>query len=94
MALPILAVVLAVRGELMIGSDQGNNIRIFMASDDEVEGIGLQRVKESGSSPGCLQTSVSYLLWEGQSAGLNTAFCECYTPETGYVDTTRTCEVK
>ena len=83
---------LAARGELMIGSDQSSNVRVFMVNDDQVEGIGFQRVHTVGSNPGCLKTSVKYLLWEGQNASLNTSFCECYDLETGYVDTTQSCE--
>ena len=78
----------------MIGSEQSSNNRLFLVNNDEVEGIGFQRAHKAGTGPGCLNTSVKYLLWEGQSAGLNTSYCECYNLETGYVDTTQTCESK
>ncbi|MFN2221957.1 MAG: hypothetical protein ACK2UH_05365, partial [Candidatus Promineifilaceae bacterium] len=50
MTLPIFAFVLAARGELMIGSDQGNYLRLFMVNTDQAEGIGLQRVRQSAAS--------------------------------------------
>jgi hypothetical protein len=93
MLLPILAFILAARGELMIGDVQASNIRLFMVNEDEAKGIGFQRVKKVDSeSDGCFQTSVKYLLWEGQDSGLNISFCACYDPDTGYADASRTCE--
>jgi hypothetical protein len=92
MTLPIFAIMLAARGELMIGTDQGSSIRVFMVNTEQETGIGLQRTKESGTDTGCLRTTLNYFLWEGQKAGLNTSFCECYNLETGYADTSRSCE--
>ena len=67
MSLPILAFILAARGELMIGDVEASNIRLFMVNEDEAKGIGLQRVQKMDSeNDGCFQTSVKYLLWEGQ----------------------------
>ena len=93
MALPILAFILAARGELMIGDDQSSNIRLFMVNEDEAKGIGFQRVKKAHSrSDGCYRTSVSYLLWEGQDSNLNISYCACLDPNTGYADASRTCK--
>ena len=83
MSLPVLAFVLAARGELMVGSDQGSNLRLFMVNTDEAEGIGVQRVRKARTQEGCLQGSVRYLLWEGQNDGLNVDYCTCEDPDTG-----------
>jgi len=77
MSLPILAIGLAARGELMVGSSQGSFIRLFMVNADQVEGIGLQRVRKSSSVDGCLQGSVRYFLWEGQGQTLGADYCTC-----------------
>ncbi|HSG18935.1 MAG TPA: hypothetical protein VLE70_21755 [Anaerolineae bacterium] len=93
MSLPILAFFLAARGELMIGDDQASNIRLFMVNEDEATGIGFQRVTKANSEQdGCFHTSVNYLLWKGQDSGLNIDFCACHDPDTGYADSSRTCE--
>jgi len=93
MSLPILAFILAARGELMIGDVEASNIRLFMVNEDEAKGIGLQRVQKMDSeNDGCFQTSVKYLLWEGQDYGLNISFCACYDPDTGYADASGSCE--
>ncbi|UCG24949.1 MAG: hypothetical protein JSW55_02850 [Chloroflexota bacterium] len=93
MALPILAFILAARGELMIGDDQSSNIRLFMVNEDEVKGIGFQRAKKAHSrNDGCYRTSVRYLLWEGRDSNLNISYCACHDPDTGYADASRTCE--
>ena len=93
LSLPILAFILAARGELMIGDDQASNIRLFLINEDVAKGIGFQRVtKADNGSEGCFQTSVKYLLWEGQNPGLNTSYCSCHDPDTGYADATKSCE--
>jgi hypothetical protein len=93
MALPFLAFILAVRGELMIGDDQTSNIRIFMLTEDEAKGIGFQRVKKANvQDESCYQTSITYLLWEGQDSDLNVSYCTCLEPETGYTSAYGKCQ--
>lgn len=84
MSLPILAFVLAARGELMFGSDQGSNIRLFMVNATEAEGIGIQRVRKAGPENDCYQGSVRYLLWEGQGKELAADYCMCFDAQDGY----------
>ena len=95
MSLPVLAIVLAVRGEVKIGDDQESNIRLFMVTEDEAKGIGFQRVKKANAErEGCYQTSIRYLLWEGQDSGLNVSYCTCRDPETGYADPSGNCQTR
>jgi hypothetical protein len=77
MSLPVFAFVLAARGELMVGNEQGKFLRLFMVNADRAEGIGLQRVRQSAGDDNCLQGSVRYFLWEGQSQTLNADYCTC-----------------
>ena len=77
MTLPIIAFALAARGELMIGSEQGSYLRLFMVNEDQAEGIGLQHVRQSAGADDCLQGSVRYFLWQGQSQSLDADYCTC-----------------
>lgn len=92
MALPIAAFLLAARGELMIGAEQGSHLRLFMINSDEAEGIGIQRVQKAKSAEDCFEGSIRYLLWEGQNGRLNTDYCSCVDPQTGYADPSRQCD--
>lgn len=91
MSLPIFAFVLAARGELMVGSDQGSNIRFFLVNSAEAEGIGIQRLRNSSAADDCMQGSVRYLLWEGQTDGLNADYCTCYSEQNGQSTTVGQC---
>jgi hypothetical protein len=84
MTLPILAFILAARGEIMLGDDPGSNVRLFMVNEDELHGIGLQRTSEINFGEDCYRTSVDYLLWEGDASEQDIDFCTCYDLDTGY----------
>lgn len=90
MTIPILAFVLAARGEIMLGNDMGSNVRLFMVTESELQGIGIQRVTKS-SYESCYRTSVRYVLWEGRNIGLNTDFCTCFDLDSGYANTAQSC---
>ncbi len=77
MSLPILAFSLAGKGELQLGEDA----RLFLIQEDEVEGIGLQWTRPFRQQPSCTRTTVTYLMWEGRSE--NTVYCQCYDKQTG-----------
>jgi hypothetical protein len=81
MALPILAAVLAVRGQIELGSDEGHHLRVFLVQERAAEGVGLVWSRVVATAPNCRQTAVRYLMWRG--AGENASFCVCYDPATG-----------
>jgi len=91
MTLPILAFILAARGEIMLGDDSGSNVRLFLVNEDELHGIGFQRANEINSGQECYHISVDYLLWEGDTSEQNIDFCTCYDPDTGYASP-QTCD--
>ena len=93
MTLPLLAFLLAARGELMVGDDQGSNVRLFLVNSDEAKGIGIQRVRKS-SQEDCFQGSVRYLLWEGQDSNLNVDYCTCVDPASGFATVSDDCQVE
>lgn len=77
MSLPIVAFTLAEKRELSLGDD----IRLFLVQEPDAEGVGLEWARPSRQQANCTQTSVTYLLWEGQSE--NTTYCQCYDGRSG-----------
>ncbi len=84
MVLPLLGVLLAVRGELAwergIQSD-----RLFMVQERRQRGIGWEVARTLPSAqdgPFYVRTSVRYFLWEGEADQENVTFVECYAPLT------------
>ena len=93
-SMPTLAVVLAARGQVQVGSDAGRQLRLFHIQEVESEGVGVEwkRPFPQSTSPGqtCSQTNISYLLWKGK--GENTHFCQCVDTTTGQTITqTQSC---
>lgn len=80
MSLPALAFILAVRGQIQIGSDVRHHLRIFALQELDAQGIGVEWTRPVRQQPACSWTTVNYLLWEGE--GEDIAFCQCYDPLT------------
>jgi hypothetical protein len=84
---PALAFVLARNGQFQIGPTDGRHWRLFLLSDADAEGLGLERSRQVASpieappSVRCLRTSVNYWMWTG--IGSNTDFCQCADSATG-----------
>ncbi len=77
MAFPFVAVSLARNGEFQIGVSVGTNLRLFMVQEEEANGIGIALSRSKSSQTGdCVQTSLSYFLWEGE--GESSRYCQCY----------------
>jgi hypothetical protein len=79
MAFPIFAFTLAGRGELMFGEAAGSHVRLFLLREPDAEGVGVVWTRPYRSNPDCTQTSVTYIMWEGDSE--NTRYCQCATNE-------------
>lgn len=78
---PCFFVTLMVRGELVFSlSDRpGHEVRLFRLSEKDLGGVGLtwsSLKNETDDGDYCLQTSVKYLVWEGE--GENLSYCQCY----------------
>jgi hypothetical protein len=80
MSLPLVAFLLAARGQILIGDQSAGHVRLFLLNDADEQGLGVEWVR-SASEPGCWRGRVTYFLWEGE--GQNAAFCQCADPETG-----------
>lgn len=90
MLFPLVAVVLATQGQIQIGKETHSHVRLFLLQERETEGVGIEWTRRVQEPPGCAQSSLIYLLWEGE--GDNATYCQCYD-ETGaiVVSTPGTC---
>ena len=78
---PFTAFALAVNGRVQVGRDDGSHLRLFMVQQPDADGVAAEVVRPTLFSRGCRQTTIVYLLWEGE--GENARFCQCFDPETG-----------
>ncbi len=79
MCLPMLALVLAMRGEMNLGGQENSHVRLFLVQADTEDGIGFEWTRSAANSSKCLKTSVRYLLWEGDTEEVNVDYCQCFT---------------
>jgi hypothetical protein len=77
MTFPVIAFVLAVRGEIQAGQSMGSHVRIFLLQEESVQGIGVEWTRPAGSES-CYMTTVNYLLWKGGNSASNTSYCLCH----------------
>jgi hypothetical protein len=83
MLLPAFSFLLAARGELTLGSNPHSQVRFFLLSNADAEGVGIEwtrPLRTTGET--CTRTSVRYLLWAGEGEPVST--CRCYS-DTGAV---------
>lgn len=85
-SLPACAFLLAARGQIQIGDQDGRHLRIFLLQERNLQGLGVEQTRPLHGEPNCLRTTIRYYLWEG--VGENTAFCRCTDPVTGAVQPT------
>ncbi len=87
MCFPTFAFVLAMNGQIEVGSNPRNHVRFFMVSEEDADGIGVEWTRPLRSplpgQPTCAKTSVIYLLWEGGGQNQNVTYCQCVDPATG-----------
>ena len=76
--MPVLALLLAVRGELSWNLGDYRQHRVWVVMEEDERGLGWEvrrRVSRSNQDT-CLQTTVGFWLWQGQPN--SSIFCECY----------------
>ncbi len=78
---PCFCLAFASQGEfsLRLGDLPGQSLRVWLLSESRQRGFGISRPSVvAGSVAGqmCLQTDVSFLLWEGKEDA--TTYCECF----------------
>ncbi|MDX1664201.1 MAG: hypothetical protein R3272_10420 [Candidatus Promineifilaceae bacterium] len=76
MAFPLVAVVLATQGQIQVGDVPGNHVRLFLVQERGARGVGIEWTRPVQEPPGCAQTSLAYLMWEGE--GQSVTYCRCF----------------
>lgn len=84
MTLPALAFVLATQGQIRIGSSSHSGLRVYLLQDFNLQGIGIEWSRPLREEPQCAQTSVNYLILEGDGAELSAEYCYCYEVDTDF----------
>jgi hypothetical protein len=79
--LPCFLIILATQNEIVIsqGSLPNQEIRVMLIMEVEERGVMLSSTSTQSDAENnaiCLQTNVSYLLWQGSAEP--SAYCECY----------------
>ena len=79
---PCLCIVLASQGEIAVrlGDVPGQSFRLWLLSESRQRGLGVSRPSTFAGidqNEVCIQTDVSFILWEGSEEA--TSYCECYT---------------
>ena len=91
MIVPFVSIVLAARGEIVVGGESEGGFRLFLLQEKEHQGLGLELRRSVESQQDCLKSSVFYLLWRGSSADINVSYCQCIDPESGLIDPSLDC---
>ena len=84
MLFPLLAFTLATTGEMNWGQEGERQVRLFLLQEKDTEGVGLQVSRPQTDNPSCVNTRVSYFLWQG--TGQNSHHCACADGTTCEVD--------
>jgi hypothetical protein len=92
MLFPIVAFVLATRGEIGVGDANESGFRLFLLNDAAFQGIGIERRRQIDSEDNCLQSTLNFLLWEGENDNLDITFCQCFDEDTGFADPSQACQ--
>ena len=74
-SLPALAFIIATRGQIDLGNQESQYLRLFLLHENDAEGLGVEWTRPFSSQPLCRQTNVHYLLWRGQPQ--NSSYCQC-----------------
>ncbi len=92
MCFPVLAFLIATRGEIRFGDITRSGIRVHLVQEVEAQGLGIEWSRRTNRQSNCSRTTVRYLLWEGESAGYNTEYCLCYDLAGQYPQVVGSCE--
>lgn len=79
MSVPAVAFVLATQDEIRLGEAPARYVRIFLISERDAQGIGIEHARWVEDPPGCVQTNVRFLMWEGESQAI--VHCQCYNEQ-------------
>jgi hypothetical protein len=77
---PCLCFYFSVQQEVTIslGAAPGQSLRVWLVMEARTRGLGISAgtVARENETALCVETTTTYLLWQGQPQ--NTVYCECY----------------
>jgi hypothetical protein len=80
---PCLCFYFSVQQEVTVplGAAPGQSLRVWLVMEARTRGLGVSTgaVARESETELCVETTTSYLLWQGRPQ--NTVYCECYTRE-------------
>lgn len=81
---------LATQGEIILTLNESppQILRIWLVMEAQQRGVGFSRptvFADEASQTVCIQTEVSFLLWQGQGDDLASTYCDCYAQNDGWV---------
>lgn len=79
---------LATQGEIALTFNPSppQIVRVWLVMEARQRGIGFSRpsiVVDAANQTVCVQTDVTFLLWEGRADDLASTYCECYAQDSG-----------
>ena len=83
LAFPAVAFILATRDQIQVGDDPAQHLRLFLVSEPQAQGVGIERARRLKNPNGCSQTNVAFLMWEGESESI--VYCQCFDEGGGVV---------
>lgn len=83
MCLPLMAFVLAVKGEVKLGNQAKSHVRIFMVQGEKEDGLGIEYSRRVTENAECFRSSIRYLLWNGEAEKVNADYCQCFAYQEG-----------
>lgn len=92
MAFPIVAISLAFKGELRIGSIEAPKLRLFLVQENENQGIGLEWLTKDSDNAYCQEVKIRYLLWKVEAIQPNVNYCLCHGTSITQPASTGNCE--
>ena len=80
LSVPLLALLLATRGQLQWQRGNFSGDRIWLLSNNKQAGVAWEARRLTSQAPdrACVTTRVSFLVWRGLADGLYAEYCDCY----------------
>jgi hypothetical protein len=91
MSLPLLAFLIATRGEIQLGAGAQSHLRLFLVQENNAQGLGLEWSRREAATGNCAKTTVRYFLWEGSGADQGVEYCHCFDARSGLPQGSRPC---
>ena len=80
LSIPLLALMLATRGQLQWQRSEFSGDRVWLLSNSKQAGVAWEARRLTTPAPdrACVTTRVRFIVWRGMADGLNAEYCDCY----------------